>query len=121
MEFSQQELKDQQGELLILRNSNKEHKTTIEILKTKITELENRQNYQDDYNRRNNIRISGLPEQPGETWEETTISVTKVLEEKLQLPPMKIERAHRTGPTEPARSRTVVARFERFCDREAVM
>ncbi|KAK4309590.1 hypothetical protein Pmani_018787 [Petrolisthes manimaculis] len=84
-------------------------------------ELEQRQNYQEDYNRRNNIRITGLQEQPGETWEETAITVSKLLEDKLQLPSMNIERAHRTGPAVPSRSRTVVARFEKFGDREAVV
>ncbi|KAK4324820.1 hypothetical protein Pmani_004561 [Petrolisthes manimaculis] len=83
-------------------------------------ELEQRQNYQENYNRRNNIRITGLQEQPSKTWEETAITVSKLLEDKLQLPSMKIERAHRTGPAVPSRSRTVVARFEELGDREAV-
>ncbi|KAK3887048.1 hypothetical protein Pcinc_008813 [Petrolisthes cinctipes] len=119
LEFSQQELKDLQSEVKVLKGSDKDHKDTIEVLKTRVVELEQRQNYQEDYNRRNNIRITGLKEQPGETWEETAITVSKLLEDKLQLPSMKIERAHHTGPAVPSRSRTVVARLEKFGDREA--
>ncbi|KAK3873464.1 hypothetical protein Pcinc_021541 [Petrolisthes cinctipes] len=121
LEFSQQELKDLQSEVKVLKGSDKDHKDTIEVLKTRVVELEQRQNYQEDYNSRNNIRITWLQEQPGETWEETAITVSKLLEDKLQLPSMKIERAHHTGPAVPSRSRTVVARLEKFGDREAVV
>ncbi|KAK3887035.1 hypothetical protein Pcinc_008800 [Petrolisthes cinctipes] len=121
LEFSQQELKDLQSEVKVLKGSGKDHKDTIEVLKIRVVEMEQRQNYQEDYNRRNNIRITGLQEQPGETWEETAITVSKLLEDKLQLPSMKIERAHHTGPAVPSRSRTVVARLEKFGDREAVV
>ena len=57
----------------------------------KTVELENR-------SRRNNLRIVGIPEKPGETWEESDELMKSTLIEKLGLttgPP--IERAHRTG------------------------
>lgn len=122
LEFSQAEVKDLQSEVRQLKKSETDCKTTIDGLKRNIEELERRLNYQEDYNRRNNIRISGFQEKPGgETWEETAQAVSKLLEDKLQLPPMKLERAHRTGPSIPSRTRTVVARFERYGDREAVI
>lgn len=121
LEFSQHEVKDLQSEVKVLKSCDKDYKDTIESLKSRVMELEERQNYQEDYNRRNNIRITGIQEQPGETWEETAQNVSKLLEEKLQLPQMKLERAHRTGPVMSSRPRTVIARFERFCDREAVV
>lgn len=121
LEFTQAEVLDYKGEIKSLRKSDNEKKIIIEGLKTRIDELERRLNYQEDYNRRNNLRITGIQEQPGETWEQTSAAVMKLLEEKLQLPPMNLERAHRVGPVDPSRPRTVVVRFNNFGDREAVM
>lgn len=121
LEYTQSETKDLQNEVKVLRKSDIENKATIDILKLRIEELEKRQNYQEDYQRRNNLRFTGIQEHSGgETWEETAETISKLLEEKLQLPKMKLERAHRTGPTSSS-PRTIVARFERFGDREAVL
>ena len=109
------------SEVKVLRKADCDNKTIITTLKQKIEELEKRSNYQEDYNRRNNLRITGIQEKPGgETWEETADTVSKLLEDKLQLPSLKLERAHRTGQTTSQRPRIVVGRCERFGDREAV-
>lgn len=122
LEFTQKEVKDLQCEVKVLRKSDIDNKATIDFLKLKVEELERRANYQEDYNRRNNLRITGIREQSGgETWEETAKIVSELLEEKMQLPSMKIERAHRIGPVAASQPRTVVVRFERFGDREAVI
>lgn len=120
-EFSQAEVKDLQSEVKELRKFESESQANIGVLKSQIKGLEERQNYQEDYNRRNNLRISGIKEKPGETWKETATTISKLIEEKLQLPAVKLERAHRTGPISPSRSRVIVARFERFNEREAAM
>ena len=50
-----------------------------------IKELEERINHQEDYSRRKNIRISGMEEQGStETWEQTAVAVTTLLEEKME-------------------------------------
>ncbi|KAK3882398.1 hypothetical protein Pcinc_013215 [Petrolisthes cinctipes] len=122
LEFTQAEVKELQNEVPVLKTSNNDNKTTIEIMKSQIEELERRTNYQEDYNRRNNLRFTGIQEQPGgESWEETAQIVTKLLEDKLQVPTMKLERAHRIGQANPSRQRTIVARFEKFGDRETVL
>ncbi|KAK3885657.1 hypothetical protein Pcinc_010143 [Petrolisthes cinctipes] len=124
LEFSQAEVKDLQSQVIELVKKDNINKDIMETLKRKICELEQRSNYQEDYNRRCNLRFSGVPEQRGgETWEVTANTVTKLLQDKLQLPPMQIERAHRTGQAShvTGRSRTIVARFERYGDREAVV
>lgn len=92
LEFPQHEVKDLQIEVKVLRSFYKEHKETIELLKARVMELEERQNYREDYNRRSNIRITGIQEQPGETWRETANTVSGLLEEKLQLPWMNLEK-----------------------------
>lgn len=57
----------------------------------------------------------------GETWEQTAASVISLIEKKIQIPGVVLERAHRVGQRRDARPRPIVARFGRFCDREAVM
>ena len=61
----------------------------------KLKELEDKAAYQEDYNRRKNLQITGLAEQAGETWEKTAEDVSSLLESKLQLPKRDIERANR--------------------------
>lgn len=120
LEFSQSEIVDLKNQVKVLQQSNTEKQKCIEGLRSTINELQQRVNYQEDYSRRNNIRITGLQEQRGETWEQTCNSVSKLLEETLQLPSLRLERAHRVGPINPSRPRTIVARFEKYGDREAV-
>ncbi|MPC35113.1 hypothetical protein E2C01_028527 [Portunus trituberculatus] len=84
--------------------------------------LEWRCNWQEDYSRRLNLQIIGFDEQHGgETWEQTTIRVSKLLEDKLELPNIEHERAHMVGRSVDYWTRPIIVRFVRFCDREAVM
>ena len=122
LEFSQAELKDLKDEAKKLRTSSNEQQTIIERLQSKVQALEQRVNYQEDYNRRNNLRITGLQEQPrGETWEQTAANVSKLLQDKLQLPSVNLERAHRVGHGASPHPRPVIVRFEKFSEREATM
>ncbi|MPC47351.1 hypothetical protein E2C01_041093 [Portunus trituberculatus] len=77
LELTQAKTVDLKNEVKVLRKSEVTYKTTIDGLKQGVEELEKQTNYQEDYNRRNNLRISGLQDQPGvsETWEETAQSV----------------------------------------------
>ena len=55
-------------------------------------------NYQDDYNRRNNIRFSGVAESNSEKiWEQSAVMVSSLLADKLLLPGVQLDRAHRVG------------------------
>lgn len=129
LEFTQHEVDD-------LKAINKEHEREkkdamskiasltdqLNISNERLKDLEGRINYQEDYNRRKNLRISGIEERSGgETWEQTAATVGSLLEDKLQMPGLQLERAHRVGTRQDSRPRTIVARFNRFCDREAVM
>lgn len=93
---------------------------TVEQLRTKVDDLENR-------GRRKNLRIVGLPERA-----ENGASLSDFLQTQLptlvglpaDFPPLEIERAHRAltsspGPNNPPRS--VLVRFLRFPQREAVL
>lgn len=122
LEFSQAEINDLKNQVKVLQKADTEKQVEIDSLKSTMMELQQRVNYQEDYSRRNNLRISGIQEPSGgETWEQTSVSVSKLFEETLQLPSINLERAHRVGTITPSRPRTIVARFVNFGDREAVM
>ncbi len=56
----------------------------VELSNKKTKELEDRINYQDNYSRRKNIRISGFEERDGnETWEQRAASVASMLQYKM--------------------------------------
>lgn len=129
LEFTQREVDDLKSKGKDHEKDNKENKTKINQLteqlessNKKIKELEDRINQQEDYSRRKNIRISGLEERSStETWEQTAAAVTSVLEDKMQLPGIVLERAHRVGLRREGKPRPIVARFSRYSDREAVL
>ena len=128
VEFSQKEvedLKEAKKEYKQLMKTNNEVmrklKEDLQAREKCIVDLEERVNYQEDYSRRSNVHIFGMEEREEETWEQTCIMVRKLCEEKLQLPDIQLERAHRVGQRNHQRSRPFIARFMRFADREAVM
>lgn len=128
LEFSQQEVDELQREVKQLEREGEAKKATLQELKNQCSaadgtarELEDRCNYLEDYSRRNNIHITGLEEKPEETWEQTAEQVGKLLADKMQLPNLTLERAHRVGQRKNQRPRPVVARFLRYGDRELVM
>lgn len=61
-----------------------------------------------------------MEEDPCETCEQAAKKVCHLIENKLELPNVQLERAHRVGQHYPNRLRPIIARFTRFSDREAV-
>lgn len=128
LEFSQNEIDDLKHQLSHLKHGSDNDKQIIsklaqdqETYVKRIEDLQARCNYQEDYNRRNNLQFVGIDEDMSETWEQSAQKVRQLLEEKLQLPNIQLERAHRVGQLVPNRQRPIIARFTRFCDREAVL
>lgn len=69
-----------------------------------------------------NLRLTGVNQQnPGETWDQTATIVFNIFKDKLQMSSIALERAHRTGRQDPQHPRPIVVRFEKYCDREAVL
>ena len=64
-----------------------EIKNTVELQGNKIE-------YQENQSRRNNIRVFGIPESAGETWEMAETKVRAAIKEKLNIE-VDIEHAHR--------------------------
>ena len=82
--------------------------------------------YLENESRRNNVRIEGIVEESGESWESTEVKVKETFTEKLQMEsPSAIARTHRTGkdkkPDGMAKPRTVVCKLYDWKEREAIL
>ena len=133
----EEDLRDSKNEIVSLQRENQNKDIAIKSLTDRITELEaatgdNPASFQpvldrlddlEDRSRRNNIKIEGLPEADGgENWEQTAANVSKLIKDKLEITEdILIERAHRVGQKSSTRPRSVIAKFLRFRDREAVL
>ena len=66
----------------------------------------------EDRSRRCNLRIDGVTEKKGETWEQCEEEIQNVFKEKLGLENINIERAHRSkGKTSSNKPRTIVCKL----------
>ena len=73
-----------------LKDAEEEISTLQTDLRTQDWKLE----YLENQSRRNNIRVSGIPESPDETWEVAEAKVKQAIQEQLGVD-VDIERAHR--------------------------
>ena len=96
-----------------------DHQIDPDYIQHKLIELEDR-------SRRNNIRIDGIEEEEGETWEISVAKATKVFKEKLGIEKeIIIERAHRRKrhykDKDKKRPRTIVLRLANFKDKNIIL
>ena len=128
LEYTQATVEDIKCKLKTSENENKRLSSELDMvrrenttLQAQLKEREERLDYLDDQGRRNNLRISGVPEQNNENWEQCQHRVTKLLQEHLNISPS-FERVHRVGKYSPqqTRPRDIVAKFPSFPQREAV-
>lgn len=90
--------------------------STNKVVK-KINELE-------QYGRRNNIRINGIPEVGTEDADTTTHTVIETLNNKIEnlnLTPQQIDISHRLGPQLPGKKRQIIVKFVSRMIREKVI
>ncbi|KAK7926327.1 hypothetical protein WMY93_008637 [Mugilogobius chulae] len=69
-------------------------------------------------------RVRGVAESPGETWSDTEQKIQRVLAENLQLQQtVEVERAHRTGKSSGGgdRARPIVVKLLRYKDRQSIL
>lgn len=86
LEFSQKEVDDLKLQVHDLNQDRINDKATVLLLSEDLQashKLQNRCNYQEDYNRRNNLEFIGLQEDPVETWEQSAQKVHHLLENRL--------------------------------------
>jgi hypothetical protein len=88
----------------------------INYLVKKTVDLENR-------SRRNNLRIDGVKELEGESWENCRNSVKEIIKNKLNISEeIEIERAHRIGSAREDKSpRTIIFKLLNFLDKTKVL
>lgn len=99
-------------------------------LKSKVAQLEDRIQYQENYSKRNNLRIKGVPElsEKGDNVPECVMDILRALLPQDQgTDQIVIERAHRVPATlkenrrnTPAGPRHILVRFLRFTDKEKI-
>lgn len=117
-------LVDIEARISAIENAQKDDTSRMEdnqILKSinknvsqKLTDLEDR-------SRRNNIVISGIEESDSETWEATEKLVNDLLETKLDLKEVEIERAHRIGRKRTESPRLIICKLLKYKDKERVL
>ena len=78
----------------------------------------------ENQSRRNNLRVDGVKEKPGQTWEDTEAALRQVVQRELklateQVDALQIERAHRTGAT--TAHRAIVVKLSSFKQRDAII
>lgn len=91
-------------------------------LRKEICELRERLVQQESQARRNNLLFNGIQEKTKETWSETETAVREVLSTVLGLDQknVKFERVHRIGQKHANKTRSILAKFCYFQDREQV-
>ena len=125
LEFTQKEFQDFKDHCKTWEKAYKETKNNVESVSKSLIPLNENLDYMESQSRRNNVIIDGIKESEGEKWSDSEDKVKKLLSEKLELDPckMEIERAHRIGKPSPSstRPRPIVVKFLRFKDRVEVL
>ena len=107
LEYTQAQFKDTSVTVMAHGRSILDASETLNDLESQREETVNKMDYLENQSRRNNIRIEGIPDVPGETWEKTEATVRELFSSKLELdgPAIAIERAHKVGNRHPAQGR----------------
>lgn len=126
LEFTQKELEDSKKEIRKLSDDNAALEQQLRGLSADTAEVKqslmkatDRADYMEDQSRRNNLRISGIPEERNENWQQSHWKVSQFLRRHFNLTP-DLERAHRVGKQK-GKPRDIVVKFTRFQDRESVL
>ena len=76
----------------------------------------------EDRSRRYNLRIGGVTERKGETWEQCEGEIQNIFKEKLDLENIDIERANRSkGKTSNNKPRTIVCKLLSYKQKKEVL
>ena len=126
LEHENQTLKAQKEILLtkmdVLNAENKETLTTLNNLKQEMEYLQTKTNDNEQYSRKNHIRIFGLPENTPNT-ENSKQLVRDFIKDRLKIPLTlpDIDGAHRVGIARNGKPRGMIVRFLKRADRMEVL
>ena len=124
LEFTQREVSElKTSHAMDAVSSDRNYDKRIETIEKELSDLKEKAGYLENQSRRNNLRIDGIPESTGETWDDTERKVKETLVSQLDLTeePM-IERAHRVGrPKTPGMGRSIVCKIQDWKQKEAIL
>ncbi|XP_065683347.1 uncharacterized protein LOC124813964 [Hydra vulgaris] len=95
-------------------NVTQNNESAFSKITNKLREIEDR-------SRRNNLRIDGIKESEGESWNDNETKVKNIFENYLGLKDIKIERAHRTGHKDSLRPITIIIKLLDFKDKVNIL
>ena len=110
------EIKGMREEIDTLNNKLVEKDLHIQALEKRIEETERRRDDNEQHNRMNNVRITGIPEQQGENCEQLVMNLAHSIGATFDS--MDIERAHRVGKPDPEKTRAIIGRFSNYKARQ---
>ena len=139
LNFSQKDLDDLKGKFFQAEQKVNDIDDTVTSNTNDIEQLLDDQKYLENYSRRNNVKIMGIPEKDAndgsETWEESEALAIEAIKTKLNIQDdLSIERAHRAhrahhcspfrhidGAKVPSKPRPIVVRFLSWKEKERVV
>ena len=100
-----------------------EMKIEMTVLKENLLKCQEKMEDLENRERRTNLVFKGVEEQKEETWKETEKIISRVIEEKFQIIPNGIARAHRLGRYNQTSKypRMIIVKFERLAERQAIL
>ena len=139
--ITKQQIEEVKKEVLDLRKSieftENQLEEKVKIAESKLADIEHRikelydyqidPEYVEDRSRRNNLRVDGILETPGETWEDCKEKLQQVFQEKFDLEcPVEIERAHRMSSRQNNTNngnnpRTIIYNLLRYKDKVKIL
>ena len=126
LQYTQKEVSEMKQNVTTNHDQRVAADRLLQKLDADVKRVDDTADYLENQSRRNNLRVDGVKETPGETWEDTEAALRQVAQRELKLPAeqvdaLQIERAHRTGATTAQRDRTIVAKFLSFKERDAII
>ena len=110
------EMKGMKEEITTLKTELSQKDTVIHALQKKIDDTEKRRDHNEQHNRMNNVRITGIPEKEGEDCEQLVMTLAHSLGSTFDI--MDIERVHRVGKPDPQKTRAIIVRFSNYKARQ---
>ena len=126
LQYTQKEVSEMKQNVTTNNDQRVAADRLLQKIDADVKRVDDTADYLENQSRRNNLRVDGVKEKPGETWEDTEAALRQVAQRELKLPAeqvdaLQIERAHRTGATTAQRDRTIVVKFSSFKERDAII
>ena len=100
LQYTQKEVSEMKQNVTTNNDQRVAADRLLEKLDADVKRVDDTADYLENQSRRNNLRVDGVKEKPGETWEDTEAALRQVVQRELKLPAeqvdaLQIERAHR--------------------------